>query len=196
LEGISRQVSELAGRIDSLMTTYSGLAEKLATHQKGFLESVKAKAQSNKPAWIAAGAAITAALIAAAGSAFTGWNTAQTNAKLTRFMTLQSENAKRGLDVYYEAQGKIANLEQGFETFLLGKKLTPQIAQLGNDLNGMCIANRFEPKTAIIKDYNDFISRRYLGFNITQRDGKTLKLYARKLRTKAVKALQDLEQGT
>jgi hypothetical protein len=112
LEGISKRVSELAGRIDSLVATLSDLAEKLATDQKEFLESVKAKAQSNKPAWIAAGAAITAALIAAAGSAFTGWNTSQTNAALTHFTTLQSENAKRGLDIYYLAQDQIANLEQ------------------------------------------------------------------------------------
>jgi hypothetical protein len=196
LEGIGKDVSELAGKIDSLTATYSDLPAKLAADQKGFLETVKAKSQSNKPVWIAAGASIAAALI----GVFNGWNTSQTNAALTRYTTMQSENTKRGLDFYYEAQGKIASLEQGFETFLLQKKLPQKVAQLGNDLDGMSKAGRFEPKTAVIKDYYDFIFETIDRLQHNPERWKDVDVEALRKEVqdkcqKAIQALDDLEQG-
>lgn len=200
LENISKRLSELDGRIASLMETYSGLAGELTADQKRFLESVKAKSQSNKPAWIAAIASIVTVLIAAGGSIFTGVKTSQTNAKLTRFTTLQSENAKKELDIYYVAQDQIAELEQAFETFLLEKKLSPQNAagRLGNDLNRMCIANRFGSKRGVVSDYDDFIFQTIFALEHHSdrwKDVNALREEAKDKCQKAISALNDLEQN-
>jgi hypothetical protein len=200
LEEISKHLSELDGKIASLTVTYSGLAVELAAQQKQFLESIKGKSQSNKSAWIVPAATLAAAVIAALGSIYSGWNTSQTNAALARLTTLQSENAKKDLETYYAAQGKIAKLEQDFETFLVEKQLSRRndAHELGNDLDGMCIAQRFGPRTPIVKEYNDFIFEKISGLQRNPeswKDVDALREEAKGKCQKAIDALNALEQN-
>ena len=157
LDDIKKQLSELEEKIAALRAAYAGLPGELVADQKQFLESVKAKSQSNTPAWIAAAASIAAVVIAIFGSLVNGQMISQTNAALTRFTTFQSEIAKKDSDIYYVAHDQIAGVQQEFETFLLEKKLTQQASRFGNDLNRMCTANRFKSKTAVVREYDDFI---------------------------------------
>jgi hypothetical protein len=196
----AKHLSELNGKIESLTVTCSGLAGELAAQQQQLLDSVKSKSQSNKSPWMVPAATLIAALIAALGAIYSGWNTSQTNAALTRLTTLQSENAKKDLQTYYATQGKIAKLEQGFETFLVEKQLSrPNNAhELGNDLDGMCIAQRFGPKTPIVKEYNDFIFEMISALERNPQRWKDIDAVREEAKgkcKKAIEALDDLEQN-
>jgi hypothetical protein len=195
LEGISKQLSELDGRIDSLMTKYTGLPEELAGDQKRFLESVKAKSQSNTPAWIAAIASIAAALIVGFGAWFNAQMTAKTNAALTRFTTLQSGIAKKDLDIYEVARDQIAALQEALETFLFEKKLTKQNDpyRFAADLDRMCTANRFGSRTSDIRDFNDFVANTISSLQHNQDRWKDVDILRKEAQDKCKKAEHALD---
>jgi 5'-3' exonuclease len=141
--------------------------------------------------------AAVAAIIAAISTFFAGSMTANTNAALTRVTTLYSEIAKKDSDIYDVAHDQIAALEQAFETFLLEKKINPQTDpyRIANNLDKMCIANRFGPYTDIVRDFNDFIAKTIsvLQHNLEQwKDADALTKEARQKCQKAIDALDAL----
>ena len=150
LEDIREEVTKLGEDLFSLRQAISDLQGETAKNRS----LLKVNSLLPLACAVIAGAAT---IIAAVSTFFAGSMTANTSTALTRLTTLQSENAKKDVETYQLAQHQIAILQQAFETFLQVKKLYPQTAQLGTDLDAMCTEHRFGNKTTLIKEYNDFI---------------------------------------